>query len=156
MTIKSLCKTDVVTLDRKSTLSSVSDVMQKKHVGCVVVVEPLNEKRIPAGIITDRDIALALQSSTRPQDLRVEHIMQSMPVTINVNAGIFETVRKMRDEGIKRLPVINEDGSLYGIVCADDLLTLMSEEIYNLSKINERQLNNEKGIRLPSEKAIQM
>ena len=79
-----------------------------------------------------------------------------MPVTINVNAGIFETVRKMRDEGIKRLPVINEDGSLYGIVCADDLLTLMSEEIYNLSKINERQLNNEKGIRLPSEKAIQM
>ncbi|HAZ12705.1 MAG: hypothetical protein A2X86_11090 [Bdellovibrionales bacterium GWA2_49_15] len=156
MAIKSVCKTDVVTIDKNSTLLSVSTVMQNYHVGSVVVVEGMNGKRIPAGIITDRDIALALISSTKPQELRVEHIMQSAPITVKTNEGIFEIIIKMRDGGIKRIPVVNDDGSLYGIVCADDLLTLMSEEIQNLSKINETQINKEKGTTLPAEKTITM
>ena len=152
MPIKSVCKTNVVTVDRGTTLLNVSNVMQKNHVGSVVVVEGLNGKKIPSGIITDRDIALALGSSPRPQDLRVENIMQSLPITIKVTEGIYETIVKMRESGVKRLPVINEDGTLCGIVCADDLLGLMSEEINNLAKINETQMNKEKGIRLPSGK----
>ncbi|MBI2521104.1 MAG: CBS domain-containing protein [Bdellovibrio sp.] len=156
MAIKSICKTNVVTIDKKSTLLNVSNVMQKNHVGSVVVTEGMNGKKIPAGMITDRDIALAVGSSPRPQELRVENIMQSAPITVKVSEGIFETIVKMRESGVKRIPVINEDGTLYGIVCADDLLELMSEEMNNLAKINETQINKEKGITLPTKKGIKI
>jgi CBS domain-containing protein len=49
----------------------------------------------------------------------------------------------MRENGINRMPVVNDDGSLFGIVCADDLLSFMSDEISNLAKITVTQIKKE-------------
>lgn len=154
MSIKSVCKTEVATIDKSATLKAVSEMMQKHHVGSLIVTEGFNGKKIPTGIITDRDIALALGSTPKPQDIRVEQIMQSQPISVKANEGIFETIVKMRKHGIKRLPVVTEDGSLYGVISADDLLTLMGEEINNLAKIPETQVSHEQGIRKPAEKTV--
>lgn len=154
MSIMSICQTDVITVDKRSTLKHVSEVMQEKHVGSIIVTEGFNGKKIPAGIITDRDIALALGSSPRPQEIRVEQIMQSQPITVKTSEGIYETIVKMRENGIKRMPVVLEDGSLFGIISADDMLTLMGEEINNLSKIPEVQVSHERGVRKPTEKNV--
>lgn len=156
MSILSVCKTEVVTIDRKATLKSVSELMQKKHVGSIIVTEGFNGKKIPAGIITDRDIALTLGTSPKPQDIIVDQIMQSQPVTVKTSEGIYETIVKMREYGIKRMPVVMADGSLFGIISADDLLTLMGEEINNLAKIPETQVSREQGIRKPAEKHVQI
>lgn len=53
MAIDSICKTDVVTVPKNSTLKDVSTLMQKYHVGSVIVVESFDGKKFPAGIITD-------------------------------------------------------------------------------------------------------
>ena len=151
MSIKSICNTTVVTIQKNSTLHDVSNLMQKKHVGSIVVIELFEGKKIPAGIITDRDIALALGSSPKASEMKVEQIMQSAPITVNENEGIYETVVRMRKYGVKRLPVTKEDGSLLGIVSADDILSLMGDEISNLAKINENQFRNEQGVKLPTE-----
>lgn len=156
MSIKSICKTNVTTVERGATLSAVSQLMQQRHVGSIVVTEKFNGKSAPCGIITDRDVALVLGSSPKPHELKVENIMQSQPITSKVNDGIFEVIVKMREYSIKRLPVVNEDGSLFGIVSADDLLNLMGEEINNLAKITESQVRIEKGIRMPVEKYFQI
>lgn len=152
MAIQSICQTDVVTIPRKCTLKEVSQLMQRRHVGCVIVTELHDNKLFPAGIITDRDIALTVGFSEKPQELIVDNIMHSQPITSKRSEGIFETVLKMNEYGIKRLPVINEDGSLFGIVCSDDLLNLFGEEILALGKVTESQIQKEKGFRLPVEK----
>lgn len=154
MSIKSICKTQVATIQKSSSLKDVSELMQQQHVGSVIVTEGLNGKRIPCGIITDRDLALAMGSSVKPQELRVEQIMRSHPFSVKTNDGIFETCVKMREQGIKRLPVVHEDGSLCGVISADDILSLMGEEINNLAKIIETQTKNEKGILMPAEKQV--
>jgi CBS domain-containing protein len=151
MPIKSVCTTKVVTIQKGATLQDVSNLMQKYHVGSIIVTEGFNGKRTPLGIITDRDVALALGPSPRPKEIKVEQIMQSVPITAEENDGIYETIFKMRKNGVKRLPVVHDDGSLMGIVSADDLLGLMGEEITNLSKINEVQIRNEQGVKIPVE-----
>lgn len=154
MAIKAICKTELVTIDKSATIKDAAKLMKSKHVGSVIVTEGFNGKRIPFGIITDRDIALTLASESKPQDLPIQQIMQSRPITIKTNEGIYETIMKMRENGIKRLPVVNDDGSLYGVVCADDLLSLMGEEINNLAKITNAQVNIEKGVRMPVEQPL--
>lgn len=151
MSIRSICNTKVVTIPKNTTLHDVSNLMQNKHVGSVVVIELFEGRKIPAGIITDRDIALALGSSPKASEMKVEQIMQSAPITVNENEGIYETVVRMRKYGVKRLPVTKEDGTLFGIVSADDILSLMGDEISNLAKINENQFRNEQGVKLPTE-----
>lgn len=151
MSIKSICQTKVVTVGKNSTLKDVAAVMQKHHVGSVIVTEGLDGKRIPAGIITDRDIAMSVGASAKPGDIRVDQVMQSHPVSIKIDEGIFEAVAKMREMGVKRMPVVNSDGSLYGLISADDLLSLMGDEINLLSKIAEVQIKNEQGVRVPKE-----
>lgn len=47
--------------------------------------------------------------------------------------------------GLKRLPVVNDDGSLYGIISTDDLFELMAGEISNLAKISGSQVVKERG-----------
>lgn len=154
MAIKAICKTELVTIDKSATIKDAAKLMKSKHVGSVIVTEGFNGKRIPFGIITDRDIALTLASEPKPQDLPIQQIMQSKPITIKTSEGIYEAIMKMRENGIKRLPVVNDDGSLYGVVCADDLLSLMGEEINNLAKITNTQVNIEKGVRMPVEQPL--
>lgn len=154
MSLLSVCQTEVVTIDRKATLKSVAELMQKKHVGSIVVTDGFNGQRIPVGIITDRDIALAIGSSPKPQDIVVEVIMYSNPITVKTSDGIYEAIVRMRENGIKRLPVVMDDGSLYGIITADDLLILMGKEINNLAQIPETQMNHERGLRRPAEKHV--
>ncbi len=145
MSIQSLCKTNVATADANTPLRGITDLMQKRHVGSVVITETSNGKISPTGIVTDRDIALSLGSVKDIQNLAVKKIMLGNPLTANKLDGIYEVIFKMREHGVKRLPVVNDDGSLYGIISTDDLFELMAEEISNLAKINGSQVKKERG-----------
>lgn len=151
MTIKKLCTQGVITIRKEATLKAVSELMLKNHIGSIVVVETINGKQIPAGIVTDRDIALTIGTMEKPGEIRIEQIMQSHPIVIKESDGLYETIVKMHKHGVKRLPVINGDGALCGIITADDILALMGEEISQLTKIRESQIKNEKGIKKSSE-----
>jgi CBS domain-containing protein len=149
MPIGSVCNTYVVTVSQESTLAEASRIMQSTHVGSLVVTKKWDEKEIPVGMITDRDLALAIDSSSNPRLLRVSQIMQEGPVVVHKEDGIFEATVKMRENGVKRIPVVNDDGSLYGIISADDLLDLMAAELSNVAKIQEVQGARERGVRVP-------
>jgi signal-transduction protein with cAMP-binding, CBS, and nucleotidyltransferase domain len=154
MPIKDVARKNVVTVMKGCTLKEVARLMESKHVGSVVVIDLYKGKKIPSGIVTDRDLALTLNSAGNPQDLKVETIMHSQPIVVKSDEGILETMIKMREYGIKRIPIVNNDASLCGIVCADDLLANLGEEIGVLAKITETQIIHERGIRLPTEKHV--
>jgi len=56
---------------------------------------------------------------------------------------VFETVRLMRTKGIRRIPVVNQEGGLEGIVSADDMLDLLAEEMAELAKVAPREQERE-------------
>src|SRR5262245_35601260 len=93
--------TKPVTAGPTETLSSVALRMRDHNVGAVVIVE--GQK--PVGIVTDRDLALALGAQdVSPQD-PVERVMTTPVRTIPDGAGIFAATQCMRDAGVRRLPI---------------------------------------------------
>jgi CBS domain-containing protein len=130
MPISECCNSQVVTCDADATLPEVAALMRRHHVGDVVVVEEREGRRLPLGIVTDRDIVIETMALDLDAKLfTAGDIMISPPITAPEGAGFVETLRLMRQHGIRRLPVVNEAGSLAGIVTADDIIKLLSIEL---------------------------
>lgn len=149
MTVGEFCRTDVAVVDRNSTVVDVARQMRGLHVGDVVVCEPDNGISKPIGIITDRDIVVGVIALEIPMEvIRVEDVMTPSLVTVNRNAGVYETVQLMETYGARRLPVVDNDGSLYGIVSSADLLEVIGEELSALARLPAKQRLKEQKIRL--------
>ena len=69
----------------------------------------------------------------------VGDIMSPQLVSVQENEGVFETIRLMRVKGIRRIPVVNQEGGLEGIMSADDILDLLAEEMAELAKVAPRE-----------------
>ena len=110
------------------TLASVGRTMAEHHVGAVVVVE----NRRPVGIVTDRDLALALALGAATPQAPVVKVMASPVETIAAGDGVFQATEVMRERNVRRLAVVDDNDELAGIVTLDDLLRLLSRELANL------------------------
>jgi CBS domain-containing protein len=122
--------TKMVTAAPSDTLSSVALRMRDQNVGAVIVVQ--GQK--PIGIVTDRDLALALGAQNLASQTPVESVMTTPVRTIPDGAGIFSATQCMRDAGVRRLPIVGKDGQLVGIVSLDDVMELLGRELYNLAE----------------------
>ena len=118
--------------------------MREYHVGSVIVVEdtPLGVK--PVGVLTDRDLVveiLALQ--LQPDSVSIGDVMSFELVTAFEDDGIWVTLKRMRNQGIRRLPVTNQAGMLIGILSMDDILELLVGELNDLVKLTGREREQE-------------
>jgi CBS domain-containing protein len=129
--VKDFCSREVATVEPLASLRSASLLMRNRHVGTLVVVD---DSRRPTGIITDRDIVVAVIAvpGARPEGIRVCDAMQTALALVGEDDGVFEAVQKMRDRGVRRLPVVARDGTLAGIVSADDVLGVLCSELARL------------------------
>lgn len=133
--IEELVETDVVTAERDTPVQDVVADMAQEDVGSVVVVE---DER-PVGILTDRTIALALESTTDLSDQQAEDLLTDSIVTGTAEMSVFEAIRWLEEEEIRRLPIVDEEGQLTGIVTLDDILVLLSTELGNLTSVVKAQ-----------------
>src|SRR5581483_10186685 len=107
-----------------------------------------NGRRIPVGIITDRDIVIAIVAKEVDADgLRVEEVMSTDLVTAVETEGISECIAKMRAKAVRRVPVIDARGELVGIVTADDFLDLLAEELSGLARMMANEQRREAQVR---------
>lgn len=111
---------------------SVVDVarrMRDFRVGCVVVTRGAR----PIGIVTDRDIAIrVVAEGLDPKLTPVSAVVTYDATTLPRTAGIDTAVRVMSERGVRRLPIVTEDGRITGIVTADDLTVLLTQELSDL------------------------
>jgi CBS domain-containing protein len=135
VTIDDIIQTDVVTAQRDTPVATVAAEMAEKDVGCVVVVED----EAPVGIITDRSIALSLETTPDIADKDAEKLLSDDIVTGTTEMNVFEVVRRLDQESIRRLPVVDEDGSLAGIITLDDVLVLLGAELEHATSIIQSQ-----------------
>ncbi len=139
MSIGEFCTREVVVAERDTGIVELAQLMRTHHVGDVVVVEKQGDLVVPVGIITDRDIVVELIAAQVDLDsVTTGDVMGPELITAREKEGIWETLQRMRTKGIRRLPVVNEDGGLEGILTVDDLIDLLAEELALLAKIADR------------------
>lgn len=126
---------EVVTTDRDATLDDVADRMKSENVGSVVVAEDDE----PVALVTDRDIALAVADGDGVESTPVEEVMGEDLVTIDQDAEGITIAEKIGESGVRRFPVVDDDGKLAGIVTLDDLVATIGEELDAVSDTIETQ-----------------
>lgn len=133
MAIGELCNRDVVVVNRDKPVREAVRLMRKHHVGDLVVVEDLHGHRRPVGILTDRDIVIELLAADVDLDtVAVGDAMSYELVTAREDDDLLDTIARMRQEGVRRLPVVGDDGALVGILAVDDLLEVVTEQLAGL------------------------
>jgi CBS domain-containing protein len=148
MAIGEVCNRDVVVVKKDESALDAALLMRRFHVGDLVVIEEEGGQRIPVGILTDRDIVIeAVAEDVNSRELTVGDIMSVDLVTVNEDEDIVDTVKMMRANGIRRVPVVDRSGVLVGIVTVDDLIELLAEVLDDLTKLIRREQKREQETR---------
>lgn len=149
MKIGELATQQVVTSNSEATILDAARLMREHHVGDVVIVAMKDLERVPIGLITDRDIVVAVVAqdiqdlgSIRAVDVASQHL-----VTADADDSVEEVIAKMLAQGVRRVPVVNSLGALVGIVTYDDLVAWMAEELAGFARLFTRQRRREQQMR---------
>lgn len=135
MTVDELARTDPIVATRQAPIAQVSALMRDENVGSVVIVDDDE----PVGIVTDRDITVKVTAEGKdPTDVPAEDVMTPDPVVVDGDAGLMELTHTMADNGVRRVPVV-DNGKLDGIITLDDVDQLLSDERQNLAKVIEAE-----------------
>jgi len=145
MLIGEVCTRKVVTVFSDDTVVKAAQLMREHHVGDVVVIDEDGGTRRPVGVLTDRDIVVGVVAVVVDDapTLLVRDLMLGDLVTIGEGAGLFEAVGKMREEGVRRLPVVDEEGALSGVIALDDLLEVIADELSLMVQLMRGQRRHE-------------
>ena len=149
MKVREFCSRTVAVIGPDATLREAALLMRDAHVGALVVTERKAGVTRPVGVITDRDIVVAVVAvpGARPEGIRVRDVMSPHLLLAREDDGLAEIVKAMREGGVRRLPVAAADGSLFGIVTLDDVLRVLGGELGNLALALSRGREQEAGTR---------
>ena len=118
MNVGELCSRPAVVCEGADEIGRVAHLMLEHDVGSVVVVDP--DLR-PVGMVTDRDLSLrSLTHGLGPQ-APVSRVMSPVAVTVAEWVDTWDAARQMGERGCRRLPVIDDQGRVVGVISADDL-----------------------------------
>jgi len=118
MSLERFRRTKLVTLNRQAKAYQAARAMADNHIGAVLVSDP----RGLAGIVTDRDLALAvLGHGLDPTATSLSEIMSEEVVTCDIGADLAQVARLMQEHGVRRIPV-TDGGRAIGLVTRDDLV----------------------------------
>src|SRR5262245_41575359 len=147
--IRELCTREVVVAARDTTVAAAAKLMRHHHVGTIVVCDqPNGGRRLPVGIVTDRDIVIEVVApELDAKVITVGDIMVQGLITARETEGVLQALEIMRFKGVRRLPIVREDGHLVGIVSIDDLLGVLAEELSDIAKIVTREQAQEASTR---------
>ena len=137
MSVGEFCNRLVIIARPESDIVAVAKLMRKHHVGDVVIVQGKEgEPQVPLGIITDRDLVIELLAlEVAPDSVNVGEVMSYELVTCRESDTIWGALLRMRSNAIRRMVVVNNKGSLIGILTVDDILELLAEKMTALSKV---------------------
>jgi len=124
----------IVTAELDESVLDVACRMRDEKVGSVVVVRDGR----PIGMITDRDLVLRVVADRRdPATITVAAVVTYDAQTVRRTDGFETAVQTMKEHGVRRLPIVDAEGRVTGIVTADDLIKLLGSELAALGEAIE-------------------
>ena len=140
MHIGEICTREVVCTDAQTPVAAVAKLMRQYHIGDVIVTRTDGAKRVPLGIVTERDIVLSVVAAEiAPGTLTVGEIMSAQLATAGEEEDVFETIQRMRNIGVRRMPIVDAEGALAGIVSIDDIIEVLAGEMTELARLVSRE-----------------
>jgi CBS domain-containing protein len=140
MQISEVCTRDVLCAERTTSVADAARLMRQYHCGDIVVVERKDGRRVPTGIVTDRDIVLSVTAADLdPSTVTVGDMIGPELVMAPESESLFAAVERMRVHGVRRMPIIDDEGALAGIVTVDDIIEVLAEETSQLARIVARE-----------------
>lgn len=109
-------------------IKDVAAVMKREDVGSVPVVEGRGDGRL-VGIVTDRDIVVKVLADGRDVgSATVRDAMTADPVCCREDDDVNRAVELMEERQVRRMPVVNADGRLSGIIAQADIATRLNRD----------------------------
>jgi CBS domain-containing protein len=119
---------DPATCEPGDPIRRAAEIMQAKDVGAVPVVESRTSLRL-VGIVTDRDIVLRVIAAGRPADsASVRDAMTGSPAYCREDEDISHAVGYMAERQIRRMPIVDTEGRLRGIISQADVATRVNRD----------------------------
>lgn len=145
MTAGELCYRTVYIIRADESVSQAARLMKNHHVGCLVVVEERNGDRVPVAIVTDRDLVVKglAESPADVETMKVGQVMSEGLVTARESESMHDVRKKMRSRGVRRIPVVDAEDRLQGIIAFDDLVDWMAQELTDLAQLVAREQEHE-------------
>lgn len=124
MNVVDLMTTDVIAVSRETGLRDAARLMFRNRVSGLPIVDDAGAL---VGIITEADflkLEVERQEGTRDQGDTVGDVMSRGVVTVPPNVEIYEAAKIMAVQEVKRLPVVDEDNRLLGVISRSDIVSI--------------------------------
>lgn len=141
MNLGELCRREIMVIERDEPVLTAAQLMREHGVGDVVIVEARDGKRFPVGIVTDRDLAVHIVADeVDPRTVSIGDLfIAPQLVTASVNDDMHDLLQKMRRHAVRRVPVVESDGSLAGIITVDDVLDEIAGDFSLIAGLLDKQ-----------------
>lgn len=137
MTIGRICSREVDLAEPRECAQVAAARMNARNVGSLIVINELGK---PVGIVTDRDLAIkVLAQGLDPFRTLVGDVMSCCPHAVEEETSIEAAIAMMRSGPFRRLPVVNADGRLVGVLSVDDILEILSDEFSQIGLLLRRE-----------------
>lgn len=108
-------------------VSKAAQLMETEDIGPILIVENKQNNKL-VGIVTDRDLALKVVGESRdPQNTKVEDVMSRDVVTCHADDNVEKAMDAMEEHQLRRIPVVDADNVLVGIISQADVATRVNE-----------------------------
>jgi predicted transcriptional regulator len=137
MKVTEVCTRNVVRAPASASVYEAARLMRERHVGTVVVIEYKDGREVPIGIVTDRDITVAVVAlGLDPAVINIGDVMSPRFASVDADWSVEEVIELMEVKGVRRMVVTHSDETLYGIVAADDAIAYLADQLNKLSGIS--------------------
>jgi CBS domain-containing protein len=123
-TLKDIMTRNPITVRPDDSAQKAAGLMKDNHVGPIPVLD--QESRL-VGLVTDRDLAIKVVAEGKSADTKVGDVMSRDLFTCGPDDNIKEALRTMETHQVRRVPIVDDQGRLLGIVAQADLATKMEK-----------------------------
>lgn len=146
MSLLALIRKEVVTVEPHTTLLGAARKMMEHSVGALVVSDASGE--VARGIVTDRDLLYLISEGADPDETTVGSFVNPKLHTVSVGDGLSDVTAAMREHGVRRLPILDTEGRLVGIVSLDDVLAILGRELADVAGTVTEEIEHERRVEL--------
>jgi CBS domain-containing protein len=133
MPVGAICTRDVDLAEPDESAQVAAERMRVCKVGTLMV---LDEASKPIGIVTDRDLATrVVAQGLDPTTTLVREVMTKSPESVTDDTPVEVAISLMRNSCCRRLPVVDAEGKLAGIICLDDIINLLTSEMDEIGEL---------------------
>lgn len=155
LNVGSVASRVVVTAPRGMSAAAAARLMREHHVGTLVIIDESTGAPRPLGVVTDRDLVMEILAPGVDPNFATAGDLLSRPlVTAREDDALFDAIQRMKQHGVRRIVVVDDDGTLLGLLSMDDVIGVLAEELGGLSKAIETEERTER-VRRPALAAIE-